>query len=203
MFRRLFHLTSIFAALSFGSVGFADGPDFVPPALELSIPPGARPTSENVRVVHDFSGMTPNEALTLVLSRQQETLHSENERFVSDIILQTHKAWTLALNNVFVLSSNPARTFAETQLATGAQLTFIGVMSAMNPVWARVVETNGSMQWFVNKSGRYELEAEPNYHILFEAEVRYNPEAGIKINHPIWSDPRLSQPIRGQIIESP
>ena len=202
MFRRLFQLTSLFAAVSFTGGGIANDLDFVPPALELFISPGVRPTSENVRVVHDFNGMTPTEALTLVLSRQQEALHSENERFVSDIILQTHKSWTLALNNVFVLSPNPARTFAETQLATGAQLTFIGVMSAVNPVWARV-ETNGSVQWFVNQSGSYKPEAEPSYHVLFEAEVRYSPEAGIKINHPVWSDPRLSQPIRGQIIESP
>jgi hypothetical protein len=202
MFRRVFQITSIFAALSFAATGFADDLDFVPPALELFIPPGVRPTSENVRVVHDFSGMTPTEALNLVLSRQQEALHSENERFVSEIILQTHKAWTLALNNVFVLSPNPARTFTEAQLASGARVTFIGVMSAVNPVWARV-ETNNSVQWFVNKSGRYESQTVPSYHVLFEAEVRYSPEAGIKINHPNWSDPRLSQPIRGQIIESP
>ena len=43
----------------------------------------------------------------------------------------------------------------------------------------------------------------PVYHILFEPEVRLTPEAAIKIDFPAWSDPRLAQPIRGQIIEGP
>ncbi len=188
--------------MTFVPTGLADDSDFIQPKLELFIPPGGRPTTETVRVVRDFSGLTPSEALAMVLSREAETLHAENERFVSDIILHTHKSWTLALNNVSVLAQNPARTFAETQLASGGRLTFIGVMSAVNPVWARV-DLDGDTQWFINQNGRCTANQKPTYHVLFEAEVRYNPEAGIMTSYPTWSDPRLAQPIRGQIIESP
>ena len=202
MTSRFFLIVAALSSMTFALPSVADDSEFIAPALELSLPTGARPTSENVRIVRDFNGMSPSEALALVLSREAETLHPENESFVSDIILQTHKLWTLALNNVFVIAPNPARTFAETQLASGGRLTFVGVMSAVNPVWARV-DHDGGTQWFVNQNGRYAAENRPIYHILFEAEVRYSPEAGIKTNFPTWSDPRLAQPIRGQIIESP
>jgi hypothetical protein len=178
----------------------AGGYDFAQPTLALfEIPDnlGRPPTSQDVSVIKGFDGRTPADVERIVRKNLTNAIHPQNERFVTDTIRQTHKAFTIGLGNFFVAGS-PGATFLRTQTG-GATVTLLGTASALNPSILEV-DRAGKKTYFVPGSGAYApLQASMltptgiRYPILMRSTIRETP-AGVRLSYPTWSASVLLAP---------
>lgn len=173
--------------------GYVEAEGFDAPTLaRLSVPDnlGRPPTANDVTVEAGFDGKSPDEARALVRSRITNVVDATNERFVAQTIDATHKAFTIAVGNLFATGS-PHATFARELDAD--TLTMIGTMSALRPT-ILVAEKAGTKTYYARgASGRYEEIPAPKYPVVMRAKVRLEPQ-GVRVFYPAWSAKVLSGP---------
>lgn len=173
--------------------GYVAAPGFDPPtAGRLSVPDnlGRPPTSADVTVEAGFDGRSPDEVLTIVRGRLTNVVDASNVRFVAQTIKDNHKAFTLAVGNVFAQGS-PHAAFARSLGAD--KLTMLGTMSALNPT-VLVADKAGAKSYYARgASGRYELIAAPRYPVIMRAGVQLEPQ-GVRVFYPAWSAKVLTGP---------
>ena len=180
--------------------GYTEAPGFDPPTLaRISVPPnlGRQPTSNDVDVEAGFDGKAAAEAAILVRGRLTNTVDASNERFVGRTIADDHKAFTLAIGNLFAQGS-PHAAFAK---ALGAdKLTLLGTMSAVHPT-ILVAEKAGVTSYYARgASGGYEPLATPHYPVIMRARIRLetgaadDPGQGVRVFYPAWSAKVLEGP---------
>ncbi|MBX3228654.1 MAG: hypothetical protein KIT84_08380 [Labilithrix sp.] len=185
--------------------GYVEARGFEPPtSARLSIPDGLGrpPTSNDVTVEAGFDGKSPDDVVALVRSRLTNKLYSGNERFVDETVRTNHKAFTIALGNLFAPSSPTAA------LVNGLQadrITMLGTMSAVTPTII-MVEKAGAATYYARGegSGAYQPIPKPRYPIIMRSRVRTlsHPEGpGVRVFYPAWSAKVLEGPT-GTVIES-
>lgn len=186
----------------------AQNDGFKAPDFKIIVTPNnPRPTAADVVIQKGPDGLSPESVVKMVMAQSTLPINEENIDFISDVILRTHKIWTVAAQNSLLGDNNSTARFVDEKLAGGETVAFLGVMSDVNPVWLKT-EKSGSVFYFRNSGRGYESAQFPKlaagasfYHILMSCEVRKSPEIGIKVTYPSWSDPRLSRPIRATIQE--
>ncbi len=177
---------------------WTEAPGFDPPdKMRFEIPDGLdhRPTSRDVRVNAGFDGKSPDEVLAIVKSRLRNTVHVSNRSFVDQTILETHHAFSIAINNLFAPGS-PHATFVKELGAD--KLTMLGTMSAMSPT-ILVAETAGSTTFYTVQDGHYAPIPKPGYPVIMRARIRVS-EPGVRVFYPSWKAKVLAGPT-GVIIE--
>lgn len=200
--------TSVFERLVADATanGYVEPADLIEPRVALAIPPnlGRLPTEKEVIVEGGFDGKTPQEAVAIVRSRLTNTVHSSNERFVTQTITDNHKAFTLALNNFFVFVSKH-RIFASQLNAD--KLSVIGTMSALHPTYLIAEKAGVTTYYTRGERGVYEAVAKPTYPVIMRARIRIinsgapgQPPAGVRVFYPAWSAKVLAGPT-SEIIE--
>ncbi len=180
--------------------GYVEVPGFDPPSLAvISIPPnlGHPPTSSDVTVEAGFDGKPVVEAAQLVRSRLTNTVYRENEQFVARTIAENHKAFSLAVGNLFAADSPHARFAKSLQAET---LTLLGTMSVIHPT-ILVAETAGAKSYYARgASGGYEAIPVPKYPVMMRAKLRLetgvegDPGQGVRVFYPAWSAKVLRGP---------
>jgi hypothetical protein len=173
--------------------GYVEAPGFDPPtSARLSVPDdlGRPPTSADVTVEAGFDGKSPDEVLALVRGRLTNTVDTSNERFVAQTIRDTHKAFTIAVGNLFASGSPPA---AFVRSLGADKLVMLGTMSALHPTII-VAEKAGVTSYYARgASGGYEPIAPPHYPIIMRCGVALEPQ-GVRVFYPPWSAKVLSGP---------
>lgn len=166
---------------------------FVTPSLELEVPPtpGRNPTMDDVIVKKGFDGRTPEEAVELVKARLTNPLDRSNVRVVETTAKDTHKRFTIVVNNAFV-PRNPTSVYIASRLAQRSRVTVVGVMSALHPVYLRVDRPGAAPQYLERQGISYTPAAMP-YKIVMEAEVKLTPSL-VKVTYPSWSMATLAGP---------
>jgi hypothetical protein len=180
--------------------GYTEAPGFDAPLLaKLSVPSnlGRPPTSNDVTVEAGFDGKPAAEAAILVRSRLTNTVDSSNERFVAQTIKDNHKAFTIAVGNMFAAGS-PHALFVR---SLGAEkLTLLGTMSSLNPT-ILLAEKAGTKAYYARGAGgRYEPIETPKYPVIMRAQIRLatsapdDPGQGVRVFYPAWSARQLIGP---------
>lgn len=173
--------------------GYVEAPGFDPPTMALLRVPdglGRPPTSADVTVEAGFDGKPPDEVAAVVQGRLTNVVHERNEAFVERTIRATHKAFTIAVGNLFAQGS-PHADFAR---GLGAEsLTMLGTMSALRPT-ILVAEKDGEKRHYARGStGRYEVIEAPRYPVIMRARVSLEPQ-GVRVFYPAWSATVLTEP---------
>jgi hypothetical protein len=180
--------------------GYTEAAGFEPPTLaKISVPPGLGrpPTSNDVTVEAGFDGVPAAEAATLVRGRLTNTVDSSNESFVRRTIADDHKAFTLAIGNLFAQGS-PHAAFAKALAAD--KLTLLGTMSAVRPTILVAEKAGVTALYARGESGAYEAIATPKYPVIMRARIRLatgaadDPGQGVRVFYPAWSAKVLSGP---------
>ncbi len=178
--------------------GYTEAPGFDPPTLaRLAIPEdlGRPPTASDVVVEAGFDGMPAADAALLVRSRLTNTVAPTYDRLVEQTIADTHKAFTLAVGNLFAQGS-PHAVFARSLDAE--RITMLGMMSAVKPT-VLLAEKAGVQSYYARgASGGYEPIEAPSYAVIMRAKVRLattapdDPGPGVRVFYPAWSAKVLS-----------
>jgi hypothetical protein len=173
--------------------GYVEAPGFDEPRVALSIPDGLgrRPTAEDVIVEAGFDKKTPDEVHAIVRSRLRNAIDRRNEGFTRNTILDTHKAFTLAINNLWATGS-PHALFAFRLQAD--ELVVLGTASALHPTYLMAVKDAAITYYRRGDAGTYEETPKPTYPILMRAKVRLgrrDPAGmptgwGVRIFYPSW-----------------
>jgi hypothetical protein len=177
--------------------GYVEAPGFDPPTqARLAYPEnlGRPPTSADITVEAGFDGKSPAEVGTLVRARLSNVVDSSNERFVTQTITDTHKAFTIAVGNMFAQNSPPA-TFAKSLGADS--LTMLGTMSAIKPTILVAVKGAQTTYYARGASGAYEAIDTPKYPVIMRARIRLGggtEEQGVRVFYPAWSARVLAGP---------
>lgn len=174
--------------------GYIELPGFDPPtAARLSVRDGLRrpPTSRDVTVEAGFDGKTPDEVVTLVKSRLTNALDDRNDQFVTDTITATHKAFTIAVGNVF--ATGPTQTFVGGLQADS--VTMLGVMSVIRPTILMTTKAGKTQYYARGTTGEYEAIAPPSYAIAMRARIALQPQ-GVRVFYPAWA----SRGLAGRIV---
>ena len=177
--------------------GYVEASGFdAPTQARLAYPDnlGRPPTSADITVEAGFDGKSPAEVGTVVRGRLMNTVDSSNERFVAQTIADTHKAFTIAVGNMFAQGSPHAR-FAS---SLGAEsLTMLGTMSALKPTILVAVKDGRTTYYARGASGSYEAIETPRYPIIMRARIQLGTEAkpqGVRLFYPAWSAKVLTGP---------
>ncbi len=180
--------------------GYTEAPGFDPPTLaRISVPDnlGRPPTASDVVVEAGFDGKPAAEAAALVRARLTNTVAEAHEDFVNQTIKDNHKAFTLAVGNLFARNS-PHATFAQSLAADS--LTVLGTMSAVKPT-ILVAEKSGTKTYYARgASGGYEPIFVPSYPVIMRAKIRLataavdDPGDGVRIFYPAWSAKAVGGP---------
>lgn len=173
--------------------GYVEAEGFDPPtAARLSVPDGLGrpPTSNDVTVEAGFDGRSPDEVTAIVRARITNEVDRGNERFVDETIRATHKAFTIAVGNLFAPGSPPEASVR----AIGADgLTMLGTMSAVRPTILVAVKDGRESYYARGDAGRYEPIDPPRYPVIMRARVRLEPQ-GVRVFYPAWSAKVLEGP---------
>jgi hypothetical protein len=180
--------------------GYVEAPGFDEPLVALKIPEGLgrRPTANDVIVEAGFDKKTPDEVVTIVRGRLRNAVHRQNEAFTRTTILETHKAFTLAINNLWA-SGSPHAIFAFRLQAD--QLVVLGTVSALTPIYLMAVKNGVTTYYRRGDAGTYEETPKPTYPILMRAKVRLggrDPAGmptgwGVRVFYPSWKATVLSK----------
>lgn len=177
--------------------GYVEAPGFDRPAFRLEIPEnlGRPPTQADVIVHAGFDAKTPDEVVALVRGRITNDVHDSNERFIAETIRENHKAFTLAINNMYVENS-PHLTFAHALAADS--LTMLGTMSGINRTILKAEKGGVTSYYARGASGMYEaMPAEPKYPVIMRAKLKLpsrRVEPGVRVFYPAWSAKQLGGP---------
>jgi hypothetical protein len=167
---------------------------FKPPAFEVVIPPnlGHKPTSQDVRVKKGFDGLTPSQVTSAVVSHLKSPLADINRTFVTAHIPQIHKAFTMAVNNLFVAGS-PNKAFIDGVLARH-DITVLGSMTSSQPAVIKATRPGIAAPLYYAKDARGEFVQvpEPRF-VVMSAAIRRSP-AGVAVTYPDWTCAALSGP---------
>jgi hypothetical protein len=182
--------------------GIQNGYDFSAPTKSvLNIPDnlGRPPTSNDVTVLKGFDGLSPAEVELVVRSKLLTSVHPSNQRFLADTILQSHKAFTIAIGNFLIANAPPERFLR--QQAPGTKATLLGTASSLNPTILEL-ELNGTKRYFMRSQtgGSYEP-IDPRlltatgirYPVLMRCGIRLIPQ-GVRVEYPTWKADVLSSP---------
>lgn len=172
--------------------GYVEKSGFDFPAPRLTVPEnlGRPPTSNDVTVEAGHDGISPDEAYVVSRGRATHVVAAENERFLKQTFVETHKAFTIALNNLFVASS-PTRAFFA---GLGADaITVVGNLSAVDPVSVLVEKGGQTTMYRKGASSTYVPSTGPRYAVVMRARVQLEP-VGVRVFYPAWSAPQLASP---------
>jgi hypothetical protein len=201
--------TTIFKALLGEATtdGYTEAPGFDPPTFaDIELPPGMAPTADNVQVNKGFDGKTPNEAFAIVKSHILNKVAPQNDTFVETTIKTNHKAFTLAVGNLFAQAS-PYVAWLDTLDAD--RITMLGTISAVNPTVIMVEKAGKPTAYFARgDSNAYESFDWPHYKypILMRARIRRTSDPagqGVRIYYPPLVAKVLVNPIGAVITELP
>lgn len=181
--------------------GYVEAAGFDPPtSARLSVPDnlGRPPNSNDVTVEAGFDGKTPDEVLAIVRSRITNEIDPRNDRFVGDTLRTNHKAFTIAVGNLFAQGS-PHAAFAARLGAD--RLTMLGTMSSVTPT-ILMAEKAGTTTYYARGAQGYAPIDTPRYAVVMRARIRLGAEGqGVRLFYPAWSASALSGPT-AVIIES-
>lgn len=188
--------------------GYVEAPDFDEPRVALRIPEnlGRRPTAADIVVEGGFDQKTPNEVVEIVRGRIWNTVARENESFTREQIRDTHKAFTLAINNLWAPGS-PHAIFAFRLRAE--KLSVLGTMSAVSMTYL-VAEKDGRTTYYKRgDAGTYEETTKPYAPVIMRAKVRLGGRDitgmptgwGVRVFYPAWKAKQLEKPIAAVIEE--
>lgn len=169
--------------------GYVEAPGFDAPAFRLVVPDnlGRPPTHADVIVEAGFDGRTPDEVVKLVRGRITNTVYESNERFVAETIRENHKAFTLAINNMYVEGS-PHLTFAHALAADS--LTMLGTMSGINRTILEAKKGGVTTYYARGASGGYEpMPTAPKYPVIMRARLKLpsrRVQPGVRVFYPAW-----------------
>jgi hypothetical protein len=186
--------------------GYTEAPGFDPPTLaKIAVPSGLGrpPTANDVTVEAGFDGKPTADALALVRSRLTNTVDQSNDRFVAETLRENHKAFTIAVGNLFAVGS-PHAAFAKSLAAE--KLTLLGTMSALNPTILAAEKSGATSYYARGAAGAYEAIVTPKYPVIMRARIRLESGApddagqGVRVFYPAWSAKVLSRP-SGAVVE--
>ena len=170
------------------------GVRWMKPAYDITIPDnlGRPPRTTDVTVKSGFDGKTPAEVVDLVKGNLTNALHPSNVRLVEQSIKDNHKAFTMAVSNMFVANSPPNR-FVSNLLQTNA-VTVQMTMSSVNPViiQARGPGTPGLSWYGKGPNGDWVQIPKPKYPVVAQSQLRLAPAPGLTMEYKKWSTPALA-----------
>jgi hypothetical protein len=182
--------------------GTAQGYDYAPPGLVLMEIPdnlGRPPTSNDVQVARGYDGRLRAPALAMIRANIQNAVHPQNERFATDSIAATYKAFHIGLSNLFIVGS-PPRNFMDSLAPDSIE--FLGTISTLNPTIVRYEKDGrvGYLQRAPSGGGYVRADAslinqngELRYPVLIRAKVRFD-KPGVQMEYPKWSATVLTAP---------
>jgi hypothetical protein len=180
--------------------GYVEAPGFDDlTKVRITVPPnlGRPPTSNDVGIEAGFDGKSPTEVTAIVRSRLTNTIDRSNDRFVSQTIASTHKAFTIAVNNFFGPVS-PPRILAVN--LNPDRMTVLGTMSALHPTYL-VAEKAGVTTYYTRgDDGAYQAVPTPNYPVIMRARIQcvslgaHPAPFGVRVFYPAWSAKVLAAP---------
>jgi hypothetical protein len=182
--------------------GTAQGYDYAPPGLILMEIPdnlGRPPTSNDVQIARGYDGRLRAPALAMIRANIQNPVHVQNERFVSDSIAASYKAFNVGLSNLFIPGS-PPRRFMDSLAPDSVE--FLCTISTLNPTIVRYEKDGrvGYLQRAPSGGGYVRADAslikddgEIRYPVLLRAKVRFD-KPGVQLEYPKWSATVLSAP---------
>ncbi len=158
--------------------------------LEVPDNLGRPPTSNDVTVVKGFDGRTFEATLALVQGRLTNHVHPQNERLVRDTVAISHKAFTIAVGNLFAPDSPPQR-FVNSLGAS--QISVLGLMGQITPVAIEARYADGRVEYYQRKTLDYERVEKPPQRLIMRTRISLEP-AGVAVYYPAWSLTVLKQP---------
>ncbi len=173
--------------------GYVDSGELVAPdraLLEVPDNLGRPPTSNDVRVVKGFDGLTPDQAYTVFRGRSTNYIHTENERLVRDTFAFSHKAFTIALGNFFAEDSPPQRFLR----GLGAsKVVLLGLLRQLTPVAIEATFPDGRVEYYMKKSVDYERVDKPTQRVIMRSPISLEP-FGVRVFYPAWGSTNLKTP---------
>lgn len=167
------------------------------PAYDISIPDhlGRPPRVTDVTIKKGFDGLSPDEVTGKVKKNLKGTLHPSNKTFVEKTIRENHRAFTMAISNMFVADSPPNRFVG--LLAARNTVTVQGTMSSVNPVIIKAQAPGQAEPRYYAKGpgGDYVEIPAHKYPVVMESQIRFRPEPSLTVNYPVWRTPALAGPI--------
>lgn len=174
--------------------GYVDSGALVAPdraALEVPDNLGRPPTSNDVRVVKGFDGLTPEQAYAVSRGRSTNYIHPQNERLVSETFAFSHKAFTIALGNFFAEDSPPQRFVR----GLGAsKVVLLGLLRQLTPVAIEATFPDGRVEYYMKKSVDYERVDKPTQRVLMRSPISLEP-FGVRVFYPAWGSTNLTAPV--------
>lgn len=177
--------------------GPGTGSRWMKPTYDISIPDnlGRPPRTTDVTIRKGFDGKTPDEVVATVKRNLKGALHPSNRALVERHVRENHRSFTIAVSNMFVAGSPPNRFVS--QLALRNQVTVQMTMSAVQPVIIRALGPGATQPSYYGKGPNGDWVQIPahKYAVVAEAQLRYRPEPGLKLDYPLWATPALKGPL--------
>jgi len=155
----------------------------------------AKPTLDDVTITAGVDGQAPSFALTTVRSKLTTPVAAQNSGFVDKTILATHKAFTIAVSNMYVAGSPPNKMISPGGDLAGADITVLGVMSAVHPtvIMAKKPGERVSRFFVPAGGGAYdELKTMP-YSVIMKARLQDGAQGGMRVTYQTWSNKTLGE----------
>lgn len=171
---------------------------FTSPRVHLDIPKnlGRPPNSDDIQVVRGFDGLTPGEAVAKIAANLGDPVHSSNRAFVDDTIRSSHKAFTVAVNNAFIPGSPVHNRFHQMR----SPVAIVGTMSAVHPTLIEVRHQPDKPTYYTRDGANLQRIDDMRYPIILRADLLWQPAPGVRVTHPQWRAPVLSD-VTGTVIE--
>ncbi len=174
--------------------GYVDSGALVAPdqaLLEVPDNLGRPPTSNDVRIVKGFDGLSPDAAYAISRARATNYIHPQNERLVRDTFAFSHKSFTIALGNFFAEDSPPQR-FARGLGAS--KLVLIGLLRQLTAVAIEATFPDGHVEYYMRKTLDYERVEKPTQRVLMRSPISLDGGGGVRVFYPAWGSTNLVTP---------
>jgi hypothetical protein len=173
------------------------GTPWMKPAYDITIPDnlGRAPRTTDVTIKAGFDGRSPDQVVDLVRGNLTNALLPANQRLVDQSIRDNHKAFTMAVSNMFVAGSPPNRFV--TNLLQNSTVTVQMTLSSVQPV---IIQAKGpgtpGLSWYgKGPNGDWVQIPKPKYAVVAQSQVRLSPAPGLTMEYKKWSLPALAGPL--------
>ncbi|MFO0678374.1 MAG: hypothetical protein U0169_17690 [Polyangiaceae bacterium] len=181
-----------------GATEAIDTRPFLPlTTAKMSFPDGLGrpPTSADLTLETFLDGLTPDEAEAAIRAKLTNTIHSSNQRFVTNTIRQTLKAMTVGTWNLYAPNGPRPRFLAG---FPGAKIEVLGTMSSVRPYVIAITPQGQNARYFaLQETGGRGLEelTTMRYPVIVRAEIQRTPlPDGTRVTYPTWSATVLTGP---------
>lgn len=160
--------------------------------LKAGVP---KPTIDDVTITAGVDGNSTSVALATVRSKMTTKLAAQNSAFVDKTILDTHKAFTIAVSNVYVAGSPPNKLISPGGDLAGAEISVLGVMSAVHPtvIMAKKPGERVSRFFVPAGGGAYEELKSMPYAVIMKARLQNGAQGGIRVSYQRWGNQSLGE----------